>query len=119
MLSLLRTADEVIRSTCWVSGHNVSDVAMVLPSKSLFSARGYGVISGKHWDAPKTYSSVSVLGRLKIANYLRNKGLALSSPLELPLMAIVGLVDRYLAGFFTASMPCWIARVAACTRFWR
>jgi hypothetical protein len=92
---------------------------MVLPSKSLFSARGYGVISGKHWDAPKTYSSVSVLGRLKIANYLRNKGLALSSPLELPLMAIVGPVDRYLAGFFAASMPCWTARVAACTRFWR
>lgn len=118
MLSLLRTDDEVIRSTL-LAGHNVSDVAMVLPSKWLFSARAHGVISGNHWDAPKTYSSVSVLGRLKLANYLRNKGLALSSPLELSLMAIVGVVDCYLAGFFTASMPCWIARVAACTRFWR
>jgi hypothetical protein len=40
-----------------------------LPSKWLFSARGSGVISGKHWDAPKTYSSVSILGRLRMANY--------------------------------------------------
>jgi hypothetical protein len=56
-----------IRVCCFTTDINLGFLAFTL--RSVFHDLAQIKFSGKNQAAPKTYLSVSVLGRLKIANY--------------------------------------------------